>query len=180
MKTKIVLLTLLVTALFVAGCARLGGATAEAGPCPAPAAETALHLNERLGYCLLYPDSYVVEARDGGDVVVIGSVMNHTDPRFDIVVEEAGGRTADEAADAEVAGLPLGLETKRSALSFGGEEAVVLDNVPGQEIGRLVFVVHGDRLYRLLFTHMSPDLGETYTRAENVYTVVANSFRFLP
>ena len=180
MKTKSILLLFLLLTLLVTGCARLGGATDETTACPEPAPETTLLTNEQLGYCLLYPDDYVVEPRAEGDIVVIDSVMNHIDPRFDVMVEDAAGRTPVEAADALVADLYPGMETERSTITLGGEEAVVVDNVPGQEISRYVYVVHGERLYRFMFTHTAPDLGETYTRAQNLYTVVTNSFRFLP
>ena len=169
---------LLLLALVVAGCAGLGGAAEEIGACPQPADGTALLQNEELGYCLLYPDNYMVEPREGADIVVIDSIMNHVDPRFDITVEEAAGRTAAEAAEEWAQGW-LGLELPRSTITVAGEEAVVVDDVPGQELSRYLFVVHGDRLYRMMFTHTSPDLGETYTRAQNLYTVVTNSFQFL-
>jgi hypothetical protein len=139
---------------------------------------TARLQNAQLGYCLLYPDNYMVEQRESVDILVIDSIMNHVDPRFDITVEDATGRTVAEAADEWAQEYP-GLELPRSTLTLAGEEAIVLDNVPGQELSRYLFVVHGDRLYRMMFTHTSPDLGETYTQAQNLYTVVTNSFRFL-
>lgn len=179
MKTKLILLTFILIALFLAGCARLGGATDETAACPEPAPETELLENEQLGYCLLYPDNYMVESHDNGDTLVIDSVMNHVDPRFNVAVEDAGGRTAADAAGEMSAGLPEDMATP-STLTLDGEEAVVLDNYPGQEISRFVFVVHEDRLYRLMVTHTAAELGETYTQAQNLYTVVTNSFRFLP
>lgn len=180
MKRKAILLVLVAVALFLAGCAQLGAAVNESELCPEPAPETALLKNDQLGYCLLHPERYIVESSDNLDVLVIDSSMNHVDPRVHISVEEAGGRTAEEAADEATSGFPAEMGVERSSVTLGGEEAVVLDNYPGQEISRLVFVVHGDRLYQLTVTHMSPDLGETYTQAENLYTVVINSFRFLP
>lgn len=179
MKGKAIFLALMALTIFLAGCAQSGVAVNESDVCPEPVPDTALLKNEELGYCLLHPERYVVESLDSSDVLVIDSIMNHVDPRVDISVEEAGGRAAAEAADEALSGLPAEMGIERSSVTIGGEEAVVLDRYPGQEISRLVFVVHDGRLYRLTVTHMSPDLGETYTQAENLYTVVTNSFSFL-
>jgi hypothetical protein len=176
----VILLAAIAITLVLAGCAQLGAAGNENDLCPEPAPETSLLRNEELGYCLLYPDRYIVESRDSGDILVLESIMNHLDLRIDINVEDAGERTAIEAADEATSDLPPGMGIERSSVTLGDQEAVVLDNYPGQDMSRVVFVVHGDRLYRLTTTHMAPDLGETYTQAENLYTVVINSFRFLP
>lgn len=179
MNRKASLLLLILIALFAAGCARQGRATEEMGACPEPGEATALLKNEQLGYCLLYPDNYIVEPRDSADILVIDTIMNHVDPRFDITVEDPAGRTAAEAADEWAQGW-AGFEMPRSTITLDGKEAVVVNDVPGQELSRYLFVVHGDRLYRMMFTHTSPDLGETYMQAQNLYTVVTNSFHFLP
>lgn len=178
MKSRLFVLVVVLIAVLLAGCAQIGGAETdgvlEAGE------GTAILANEDLGYAFLYPDTYTVEARETGDIVVIDSVMNHTDPRFDVQVEEAGGRTAGEVADALASAVPAGIVVERIMMKLDGEEAEVVDGVPGQELSRYVLVVKGDRLYRLLFTHSDPSLGDTYVQMENLYTVVTNSFRFLP
>lgn len=177
MKTKLFLLTVIVIAILLAGCAQIGGAETDA--VLEATAGTEVLTSESFGYAFLYPDNYTVVTLDTGDNVVIDSIMNHTDPRLGIDVEDAAGRTAAEVADALLAEYPEGFVIGRSTITLDGQEAVVLDQVPGQEMSRLVFVVNGDRLYRLMFTHAAPDEGETYTRMENLYTVVTNSFRFL-
>jgi hypothetical protein len=177
MKTKLFLLTVIVVAILLAGCAQIGGA--ETGAVLEATAGAQVLTNESLGYAFLYPDTYTVVTMENGDSVVIDSIMNHTDPRLGIDVEDAAGRTAAEVADALRAEYPEGFVIGRSTITLDGEEAVVLDPVPGQEFSRYLFVVKGGRLYRFMFTHSDPALGETYTRMENLYTVVTNSFRFL-
>lgn len=177
MKTKRFLFVVIVVAVLLAGCAQIGGA--ETAAVLEATAGTHVLTNESLGYALLYPDTYTVEARETGDILVIGSVMNHTDPRLQVEVEGAAGRTVAEVADAFAAGYPEGIVIERSTVTLDGEEAVVVDRVPTQELSRFVFVTNGDRLYRFMFTHSDPALGDTYTRMENLYTVVTNSFRFL-
>jgi hypothetical protein len=177
MKTKLFLQIVILTAVLLAGCAQIGGA--ETGAILEAGEGTQVLINEGLGYAFLYPDTYTVEARETGDILVIGSVMNHADPRLGIEVEEAAGRTAADVADALLTDYSEGFVIGRSTITLDGEEAVVLDPVPGQELSRYVFVTSSDRLYRLMFTHSDPALGDTYTRMENLYTVVTNSFRFL-
>lgn len=178
MKIKVILM-LIVVALLIAGCAQLGGAVNKPLGCPEAAEGTELLSNERFGYCFLYPDRYTLRETESGDLLVIDSVMNHTDPRIEVTIADAAGRTATEAAETVIGEFPPGAVTEPSTISLGEETAVVVDNVPGQEISRLVFVVRGDDLYQLMFTPASPDLGETYIQMQNDYTVVTNSFHFL-
>jgi hypothetical protein len=177
MNTRLLLMTVLLIATLLAGCAQIGGA--ETGAILEAGKGTEVLTNDDLAYAFLYPDTYTVEARETGDILVIGSIMNHTDPRLQVEVESAAGRTAAEVADAFAAGYPEGIVIERSTITLDGEEAVVVDRVPTQELSRFVFVTNGDRLYRFMFTHSDPALGDTYTRMENLYTVVTNSFRFV-
>lgn len=180
MRTQGILLALIVIALFVAGCTQLGRAGDQPLACPEPAEGTDLLSNDRFGYCFLYPDTYTLVETERGDLLVIDSVMNHVDPRVDVTVVDAAGRSATDAAETTLAELPAGVVIEQSAVTLDEVTAVVVDNVPGQEISRLVFVVNDDRLYQLTFTHSNPDLGEAYTQMQNLYTVVTNSFHFLP
>jgi hypothetical protein len=66
--------------------------------------------------------------------MVIGSLLSVTDPRVEIAVEAANGRTAAELAD-QVA-LDFSLEGEPGAVSIGGVHATMLDKLPGQEINR--------------------------------------------
>lgn len=153
-----------------------------AAGCPEPAAGTSLLQNPEHGYCLLYPATYTVEKPNENEtVLVVGSLLNVADPRVHIEVSEAAGRAAAEVAgqlEAE-ASIP-GLEVKRSSVTIGGEEAIVLDNLPGQDINRRVLLVHEGRLYNLMFAPASSDAGEVYERMEELYSLIVSSFTFLP
>jgi hypothetical protein len=180
MNGKMILLALMSFTLFLAGCAQLGAAENESDICPEPAPETALLKNDDLGYCLLYPDSYVVEQLDSGNTeIVVGSIMNHTDPRVSIVVEDLAARSIEQAIDEFLAGYE-GFEIEQTKVNLAGEEAVLLDGIPGQDYYRKLFVAHEDSLYQLAIAPYDPNLADTLPQAENLYTVVLNSFRFLP
>jgi hypothetical protein len=180
MKGKIFLLALMAITLFLAGCAQLGAAGNESEVCPEPAPETALFKSDEFGYCLLYPGSHVVEQLDGGNTeFVVGSVMNHTDPRVSIVVEDLAGRTIEQVIDEFLAEYE-GFEIEQSNVTLGGEEAVLLDGIPGQDYYRKLFVAHEDSLYQISIFPYDPNLTDTLPQAQNLYTVLINSFRFLP
>ena len=171
-----------------AACAQVGAlagqsaATAKTGAaaCPTAANDTRLLTNEEHGYCLLYPATHTIERYSpSGTAIVVGSIVNHTDPRVSIEMEPAAGRTTQQAADAHAAevGAP-GMEVKRSSIKIGGQDAVVLDNVPYQDLARETIVAHNNRVYRLQFTPADPADAEVYAGTQKLYDTVVSSFRF--
>lgn len=144
--------------------------------CPTPAAGIAAFASATHGYCLIYPESYVVEQPNPYEtVLVIESLMNHTDPRVSITVEAANGRTAAQVVDGLLATLDTAVfDIERSETVIGGEEAIMLDNVPGQDINRQLFVVHEDILYHMMFTPFDA----SSTQAENLFGMVTGSLVF--
>jgi hypothetical protein len=133
------------------------------------------------GYCLLYPEAFSpVEPNSNETVLVIGDVMNHTDARASIQVSGADGQTTTEAADqVEVDYSIPDFEVGRSTVDLGGEEAVLFRQMPGQEFTRRVVAVRGDQLYVLSFTPADPAMGDPYTRMEELYNLVVDSFTFI-
>jgi hypothetical protein len=98
-------------------------------------------------------------------------------------VSDAEGRSTGQVADqtiAEAEASAPGISIQRASLAVGGEEAVVLDGLPGVTSSRNVLVVHNDRLYVLIF--LLPDAGDApaVERSEQLYETVIDSFTFLP
>jgi hypothetical protein len=109
--------------------------------------------------------------------------LNVEQPRASIEVRDAAGSSAAQeaeklVADAEVA-VP-GFQPKRRTVTTGGEPAVVLDGMPGQDINRQVVMVHDGRLYHLTFAPLDDTNAERSARLEELYTTVMGSFAFLP
>ena len=96
-------------------------------------------------------------------------------PRALLEVRDAAGRTASQAAD-EIMAEALGFDISRTTTTIAGEEAVILDNLPGQDLNRQVVVVHQGRLYKFTFTPMGGDTAGV----ESLYRTMMNSFSFLP
>ena len=150
---------------------------AEAAACPTATDDTYLLRNPQHGYCLLYPVTHKVERPNADEVnLVIGGLLNTTDPRANIRVVSGDGVTAESFADDIVTSFE-GFEIARSETTVAGEPAVVLDNVPGQDINRQVIFSHEDRLYHIYFSPVdqaNPDTLDTFTH------VVLESFTFMP
>jgi hypothetical protein len=164
-------------ALALGGC----GGQPQAGTapdCPAATAGTQLLTNQAHGYCLLYPTGHESQQPNENETVLyIGALLNVQQPRAYIAIEPAGGRTAAQVADALIADVSAalpGLEVKRTSTTVDGEAAIVLDDMPGQDINRQLVMVHGDRLYHLTFAPAD------HAQMDALYNTVISSFNFLP
>lgn len=188
MRNKLLVVILALVATVLAACSLPGVAAsaksasqrdAPAAVCPEPAAGAELLKVEEHGYCLLYPSGYSIERPIPEEtVLVVGSLLDVSNPRVYIEVNNADGRTVEQAADAIVADFP-GFEIVRSSVTIGGQAAIVLDGVPGQDMSRQIVAVRNDRLYKLTFVPASEDAGEVYTRMEQFYQMVLDSMSFL-
>lgn len=150
-----------------------------AAACPEATDDTYLLRDPRHGFCLLYPTTHKVERPNPQEVIlVIGGLLNAGDPRAMINVTPSEGRTADDVAAGILAEFEgMGIDIARSETTVAGETAVVLDNVPGQDINRRVIFTHDDRLYQIYFSPFEPGVsGPTDAFVE----VILNSFTFIP
>jgi hypothetical protein len=167
-----------------AGAAEAEGATGydALARCPAERAGTRRLVDDVHGYCVLVPAEYTVE-RPGAEeiVLVIGSLLNVSDPRLAITTEPAEGLTTEAAVEAALAewqaALP-GIAIARRNVAIGELDAVVLDGLPGQELSRQVLFVRMGVLFRLTFTPADPAAGG-YAEMESLYELVVSSFAFL-
>jgi hypothetical protein len=134
------------------------------------------------GYCLILPTGYEMsQPNEGQELFFVGSILDVEHPRLTISVEDAAGRTADQAAEAFLAGFPPEFEiVPTGGVTIGYEPAARIDNVPGQDIGRVLFAEHDGRIYQFTFVPASEDAGDLFTQAEALYDQVLKSFRFLP
>lgn len=155
------------------------GAAGNPAACPAPTRATQVYIDRSGGFCLLYPSDYVVEMTDDGVVnLVRGSLMNHSDPRASIEVSNAAGRTLAEIGAAVASEYAAGFDIPQQAITVDGETALMLDNLPGQDLNRRVLVIHDDRLYSFFFTPLGEE-SDARAAFENFYQGVIESFRFI-
>jgi hypothetical protein len=158
-------------------------ASAPADPlslCPAATAELQRLVRPEARYCLAYPARYKVERPTPDEtILLIGGLLNASDPRVHIRATDAGGETAETAADRLVKEFP-DFTLEQTATTVAGAPAVVLDTVPGQEMNRRVLFVDDGLLYEFMFMPADPALGETYRAMNELQEQVLGSFTFLP
>jgi hypothetical protein len=189
MRTRWFVSILLLAVLALSACDGLSGTQSAAlrqkardtTGCPTVTEGTQLLVDEAHGYCLLYPSGYQVRyPNDSEAVLFVGSLLSVDQPRASIKVQGAAGRTATQVADELVAEWSMGFDIQRTEVTVGGEQVIVLDNVPGQDTNRQVIFVHDGLLYTLTFLPQGKEYGEVYTRMEQLYATVVSSFSFLP
>jgi hypothetical protein len=98
-----------------------------------------------------------------------------------ISVEPAGGRTAEEVAD-QLAGDNSAFSDliERATITVAGEEAFILNKLPGQAYWRAVYFVHDDWLYSLDFFPVDNMPGTLHSRSRALHDMVLSSFTFIP
>jgi hypothetical protein len=157
--------------------------TPAADACPTPTIDTELLTDTEDGYCLLYPTKYSTEVPH---YIVINPVSAPGDQLGDawvsIDTEAAAGRTAAQVADAQISSAGPGFNITRSEATVDGEQAVVVDGLPGPDPWRKVFILHDERLYTLTFLPWQPDEEGAGQQPplENLYKIIMQSFHFLP
>lgn len=148
--------------------------------CPIPTADTKLERNDNDGYCHLYP-SYSTSLTG---LIIINPHTNSGgdtpgDAWVSIKTETAGNRTAAQVADERIASVGEGFNITRKDVMVDGEQAVLVDGLPGQDSTRYVFIVHNNRLYTFEFAPWYPNAAAP-TPLENLYATVMESLHFLP
>lgn len=150
--------------------------------CLAAKSEQQAITSEAFGFCVLLPADFSYEEPSATNAnLFVGSMMDVQHPKLMIEVTEAGGRTAAEAAEALLAEFPADMGIQRTfGDMLGYEVAERLDGVPGQDLGRVLLVVHDDKLYRLTFVPADPAQTEVYAQMEELFNMVIQTWRFLP
>ncbi len=189
MKSRFLILVLVLVALAVSACARTaagppGADGAATSGCPTPEEGLQLLVNEEVGYCVLYPAGLTVREHVENQRVIEGPMTESGQVIGIIQVTDAGERTLDEVVEerilwAERSAGPAAPIIERGTITLGGQEAVVLDNMPGQDINRQIIFVRDGQLYDLLFAPANEESGEVYQQMEALYTAVTTSFHFM-
>ena len=138
--------------------------------------EVRLLINSVHQYCLQYPAEYDVFFPNESEMMMVKRyVLSISKPSVSITVEPAGDVTLEGAAD-QIAGV----EVIRQPLTIGGEAAIMLDGLSGQDPNRQVVILHNGHLYNLYLLQMNKNQPELYAQAEIPYSTVIGSFNFRP
>lgn len=153
----------------------------ESTPVPTSVKDTAQWFSsDQLGLCFSYPEGYTQLLYED-TVEIIGPELPAPDLRalFWLEKSDAYDRTAEVIADQDMTAAGLS-STGRSFETLDGEEAVVLDGMPGQDFQRRVYVVHDQTLYVLAFMPTRSENQAASDQLEALYAAVMNSWAWSP
>jgi len=136
--------------------------------------------SDQLGLCFSYPEGYTQLPYED-TVEIIGPELPAPDLRglFWLEKSDAYDRTAEVIADQDMTAASLS-SVGRSFVTLDGEEAVVLDGMPGQDFQRRVYVVHDQMLYVLAFMPTRSENQAANDQMEAVYAAIINSWVWSP
>jgi hypothetical protein len=139
-----------------------------------------LFSSDQLGLCFSYPQGYT-QIPNNDTVEIVAPDLPDTDMKglFWLEISDAYDRTAEEIADQDMT-YATGVDVGRWTVTLGGEQAVVLDGMPGQDLQRRVYVVHQQTLYVLAFMPTRTENKAAGDQMETLYTAVTNSWAWSP
>jgi len=150
----------------------------ETSPAPTDANDNVeWYSSDLLGICFSYPQGYTeMPYNDAVEVVSPGPVPGTDEiALFWLDISDAQDRTAEEVADRELADVP-GLNPDRWTVALGGEPALVLDGMPGQDLVRRVYIVRQQTLYILTFSPARSGIEAASEQMEALYAAVTSSW----
>ncbi len=136
--------------------------------------------SDQLGICFSYPHGYTQVPVDN-TVEITAPDLPGTDAKgfFWLEISDSYNRTAEVIADQDLT-TAAGLGVGRWAVMLGGEQAVVLDGMPGQWLQRRVYVVHQQTLYILAFWPTRSENKAAGVQMETLYAEITNSWAWAP
>jgi hypothetical protein len=161
--------------------------TAAATGCLEPTGDEQLISSPVAGYCFLIPANFERSEYsdvEGFNLGIYGpeSTPGHRERGF-VNVTEVTTDTLEGSVqivvDEVIAAMP-GFTPTQSSLTWGGVPAIRIDNLPGQDANRKIYVIYENRLYELTFVPADPGRPDAYAEMEELYTLMLDSFRFMP
>jgi hypothetical protein len=145
-----------------------------------------VQIDQAVGYCFAYPLHFTYGTQPFFNVpAVMGpAVGSATEPVYATFYVEAAPANPDQSLDQQAEAFLKDFTTvdptslSRTSLTLGGEDAVMVDQVPGYLSWRIVFAAHDGKLYRLMYWPV--DVPEAQADFEELVQTTLNSFAFLP
>lgn len=169
--------------LALAACSPAAQPDQAAAGCPAAGEPGFSYVHPDRSFCFQLPENYETVVLDSGQILVESLPHGFPEPRLPFAllnISPAGEQDAESAALAlqadNLAAIP-GLVIPRSDEVVAGEQAVVIDNLPGVDINRQVFFMHDGLLYQVGFYPADIETPE-YEAMQELYRVMLGSFAF--
>jgi hypothetical protein len=139
-----------------------------------------LFSSDQLGICFSFPQGYTQVPADNTVEITAPDLPGYdVKGLFWLEIGDSYNRTAEVIADQDMT-TAAGLGVGRWTVQLGGEQAVVLDGMPGQWLQRRVYVVHQQTLYVLVFWPTRSENKEAGVQMETLYAEVMNSWAWSP
>jgi len=139
-----------------------------------------LFSSDRLGLCFSYPQGYTqIPNIDAVEIAAPDLPGSDVKGLFWLEISDSYNRTTEVIADQDMTYAP-GLDVGRWTVTIGGEQAEVLDGMPGQELQRRVYIVHQQSLYVLAFWPARSENKAASEQMEALYTAVTSSWVWSP
>ena len=148
--------------------------------CPEPTAGAHLLVDAAHGICFLYPDHYdLFQGEESGFTLYVRSLLNTEAPLASFSFEPADGRSLDAVTAQRLTDVAFP-DTEAQPITLGGEPAVTLDNLPGQDTNRRVVATHEGNVMDMIVARIGADYGEVGSQAEALYDMITGSLQFIP
>lgn len=136
--------------------------------------------SDQLSLCFSYPQGYT-QIPNSDTVEIVGPNLPDTDTKgiFWLEISDAYDRSAEVIADQEMT-YAAGVDVDRWTMTLGGEQAVVLNGMPGQDLQRRMYVVHQQTLYVLAFMPARSENKAAGDQMETLYTMITDSWAWSP
>jgi len=139
-----------------------------------------LFSSDRLGLCFSYPRGYTqIPYNDTVEIAASDLPGSNVKGLFWLEISDSYDRTAEVIADQDMT-YAAGLDVGRWTVTLGGEQAVVLDGMPGQDLVRRVYIVHQQTLYLLTFSPTHSENKAASDQMETLYAAVTSSWAWSP
>ncbi len=136
--------------------------------------------SDRLGLCFSYPRGFTqLPYNDTVEIVAPDLPGSDQKALFWLEISDAYDRTVEEIADQEMT-YAAGLSFDRWSVTLGGEPAVVLDGMPGQDLQRRMYAVHQQTLYVLAFMPTRSENKAANDQMEALYAAITSSWAWTP
>lgn len=150
-----------------------------AAACPEAVAGTHQLLAPAQGICFLYPDTYnAFQGEDGTITLYVRALVGSHVPLAFINYSAAEGQSLKEITAQRLRDYAW-TGTEPESITLGGEAAMMLDNLPGQDTNRRVVAVHDGRVYDLMISGIGANYGTAGELAEALYDTVIASLQFI-
>ncbi len=141
--------------------------------------------NDAFGFSVFLPKGYEASQPNASEAMFVGPGQGHPDDNrvgVFVMLEPANGRTAEQVATqfSEETKAQMGAGYTGAAVTvmgIDGEPAYSLNQLPGQDWNRRLFMVHNDLLYTLMFVPDNPQ-ASAYGQMEDAYAEIVNTFQF--